>query len=96
LVVFLLFVSVTSLSRLTKLLNLSPRKLSGVLRKADVADGNGLVLFGFELLAPLIVGYSKVPPVVKPVLGGEIEPELGGKLAIVDDGIFHGLDDACC
>jgi hypothetical protein len=52
----LLFVSVTSLSRLTKLLKFSPRKLSGVLRDADNADGNGLGLFELELFPPAIVG----------------------------------------
>jgi hypothetical protein len=38
--------------------------------------------------------------VVKPLLGGEIEPELLLLLfevnGNVDDGIFHGLDDDCC
>jgi len=51
---FVLFGSVTSWSRLTKVLNLSPRKPSGVLREAD--DDNGLELIGFELFPPVIVG----------------------------------------
>jgi hypothetical protein len=46
--ILLLFGSVTSLSRLTKVLNLSPRKLSGVLREADV--DNGLELFALVMV----------------------------------------------
>ncbi len=49
--------SVTSLSRLTNVLNLSPRKLSGVLREADNDDDdNGLELIGFAFIPLAIVG----------------------------------------
>jgi hypothetical protein len=49
---FLLLGSITSLSRLTRVLNLSPRKLSGVLREVD----NGLELIGIELFPLVMVG----------------------------------------
>ncbi len=53
----LLLGSVTSLSRLTNVLNLSPRKLSGVLREADNDDDdNGLELIGFAFIPLAIVG----------------------------------------
>ena len=47
---------VMSLLRSTRVLNLSPRKLSGVLREADVAAENGLVLSEFEFVPPAMVG----------------------------------------
>jgi len=71
---FVFFGSVTSWSRLTNVLNLSPRKLSGVLREAD--DDNGLVFIGFELFPVANVGYSKLPPVLPIdtfVYNGEVE-----------------------
>ncbi len=87
--VLLLFGSGTSLSRLTRVLNLSPRKLSGVLREADNDDDDiGLELVGFAFVPLVIVGYSKFPPlllVAKFVFEGDIE--------LV---IFQGFDDACC
>jgi hypothetical protein len=53
----LLFGSGTSLSRLTNVLNLSPRKLSGVLREADNDDDdNGLEFEGFAFISLLMVG----------------------------------------
>lgn len=76
---------------MTKVLNLSPRKLSGVLREAD--DDNGLVFIGFELFPLANVGYSKFPPVWpidKFVYNGEVE---AGFIEFV---IFQGFEDACC
>jgi hypothetical protein len=97
------FVSGTSFSRLTRALNVLPRKLSGVLRAADNADGNGLALFGDELLPLASLGYKRLPPNTAPLfIGGEIDPVLavGRKLGIVDDGISQGFDDVgwcgCC
>ncbi len=53
----LLFGSGTSLSRLTNVLNLSPRKLSGVLREADNDDDdNGLEFEGFAFISLPMVG----------------------------------------
>ena len=53
----LLFVSVTNWSKLTKLVNLSPRKLSGVLREVDNKDDDvGLELIAFALFPLAIVG----------------------------------------
>ena len=85
------FGSVTSWSRFTNVLNLSPRKLSGVLRDADNEEAEtGLELMAFEFIPLGTVGYSKpppfVPPIPKPAFDGEVEP-------VVE--ISHGFDDAC-
>ncbi len=85
----LLLVSGTSLSRLTRVLNLSPRKLSGVLREVDNDDDDiGLELVGFAFVPLVIAGYSKPTPLLPAV-----------KFAYVGDVeslIFQGFDDACC
>lgn len=53
----LLFGSVTNWSKLTNVLNLSPRKLSGVLREADNEEvDTGLELIGFEFIPLATVG----------------------------------------
>jgi hypothetical protein len=84
----------TNLSRSTSVLNLSPRKLSGVLRDMndeDDDDGNGLVLAGVELWPMPIAGYRRfVRVIVEFCIEGEIEPVL------TDVDVSQGLDEIDC
>lgn len=92
----LAFGCVTSLSRLTRLQKSSPRKLSGVLR---AIDGSGLGLFELEFNPEELLGLRIEPPMVKPLLGGEIEPDWSiwlDETGNVDEGIFQGFDEPCC
>ena len=92
--VHLLLFSVTNSSKFTNVRNLSPRKLSGVLRDDNNAAADGLVLFGVVLSRLAIVGYNIFPVVIaRFVIGGETEPTLlvgSGKLVVA--GVDHGFD----
>ena len=77
------------MSRLTRVLNLSPRKLSGVLREADNDDDDtGLELNGFAFVPLASVGYSKLPPLLPALTFAYVGD--------VELAIFQGFDDACC